>query len=1154
MAALAAAGAIALLMLLVAASPAAAIGGAPCTTLICNPTDDPPTASFTYSPSAPQTGQTVTFTSTSTPGDNVITEYAWDLDGDFDYDDAFGVTAARSFDTAGLKAVRLRVTDQAGNTDTATQGVTVNAPPPPTDGVLRRLPDVQNCFNCRILEYEGGSQRANSVSVFVGPSNRLHVKDTGANIVVDNSQRLSECTQVSGNEVSCPFPRYMDVRTTDGNDSLTVSGGAPYVRFYGGDGNDVLNGTAYNGNLTAEGGEGDDVLSSGPGTDQTSLKGDGGADQLKAPRSGWLAGGDGADDLDARPGSGLTAFSGDSLDGGGGNDTIRGGDAAEGLAGGEGTDTLDGGGNTDKVNGGAGADNLAGGGGSDSVSYRGTAARVEVRLDGQQNDGTAGENDNLAGDIESIVGGSGDDLLVGDGGANALRGGPGADELHGVGGDDDLGGAQDYDGKEGEGNDRLYGGDGNDFLRGDVDPIMSSSAQPLGDDTLDGGPGTDTLRGERGVDTLRGGADGDTLDGGEEGDSMYGEAGNDALNAGNGNDLVDGGGDDDTVNGQGGNDTMAGAGGNDTVDGGDGDDPQVAGSDGNDTVRGGAGNDALLGENGNDTLDGGTGADAMNGGGGTDLIDYSSRQQFVIVSLDGAANDGDRATGVTEGDNAAGENIKGGAGSDTLEGDGAGNLLTGGAGQDSLHGLGGDDWLVSNDLARDTALACGEGNDFAEADRADLSAPSIASNCENATNSNTPPNAAINANPGGNVNKGQTVTFTDATTDDAMPLQSRAWALDGDDQFDDGSGATVTKSFATSGSKTIKLRAVDSDSAYSVGTRTVNVVNRAPTAVISPVTSPLSGQAVTFTSASSSDPDPGETATLTRRWDLDNDGSWDTGETGVTATRTFATPGTRTVRLEVRDTPDSAAHVTTLAVTVQNRAPTARIEQSPAAARPGQAVTLDSAGSSDPDGTVASRRWDLDNDGQFDDSTETSVSQTYAAAGTYTARLEVTDDRGVTDVTARQIAVADPPPATGGSTGGGSGSGGSGTPATPKDTAAPVGSLSFLAQRLGPVISKGFAAKGQSSEAGRLRLDLVLDGKTAKRLKLAKRSVPTVVGTSGNRALGAPGSVKLVARLTTKAKAAFRKVRSVKLTARFVATDGSGNAAAPATRKVTLKR
>jgi glucose/arabinose dehydrogenase len=56
-------------------------------------------------------------------------------------------------------------------------------------------------------------------------------------------------------------------------------------------------------------------------------------------------------------------------------------------------------------------------------------------------------------------------------------------------------------------------------------------------------------------------------------------------------------------------------------------------------------------------------------------------------------------------------------------------------------------------------------------------------------------------------------------------------------------------------------------------------------------------------------------------------------------------------------------------------------------------VSFDGSGSSDPEGGVLTYAWDLDGDGAFDDSTAVKPTRTYAA-GTYTVRLQVTDNAG----------------------------------------------------------------------------------------------------------------------------------------------------------------
>jgi PKD repeat protein len=87
----------------------------------------PPVASFSYSPGAPVAGQTVSFFSTSTDPDSPISTYAWDLDGDGNYNDAGGPSAARAFAT-GSHNVGIMVVDSEGAASFMAQTINVRAP------------------------------------------------------------------------------------------------------------------------------------------------------------------------------------------------------------------------------------------------------------------------------------------------------------------------------------------------------------------------------------------------------------------------------------------------------------------------------------------------------------------------------------------------------------------------------------------------------------------------------------------------------------------------------------------------------------------------------------------------------------------------------------------------------------------------------------------------------------------------------------------------------------------------------------------------------------------------------------------------------------------------------------------------------------------
>jgi uncharacterized repeat protein (TIGR01451 family) len=77
--------------------------------------NQPPTASFTASPSSGPAPLAVTFDGTgSSDPDGDALAYAWDLDGDGAFDDALGATAARTYLSDGNVTVRLQVTDPSG--------------------------------------------------------------------------------------------------------------------------------------------------------------------------------------------------------------------------------------------------------------------------------------------------------------------------------------------------------------------------------------------------------------------------------------------------------------------------------------------------------------------------------------------------------------------------------------------------------------------------------------------------------------------------------------------------------------------------------------------------------------------------------------------------------------------------------------------------------------------------------------------------------------------------------------------------------------------------------------------------------------------------------------------------------------------------------
>jgi Ca2+-binding RTX toxin-like protein len=304
---------------------------------------------------------------------------------------------------------------------------------------------------------------------------------SGAGCVqVPNTSTMSACAVTTG------LKRY-EISTGDGDDRVTISAdtaggttdlGAGADRFTGlgsgsaadavtgGDGTDRLDGVA--GNDLLAGGDGTDTLNGGDGNDAV----DGGTDAdavSGGPGDDLVGGGDGADRVAGDDGN-------DILGGGPGDDQVAGQAGNDVVDGGPGDDTVEFGSTGMPAGGGAGGDELYGGEGVDLLSYNDHTTAIRVTIDEQPGDGSAGEGDNVHGDIETVIGTTLADALTGDASAQ---------DLYGHGGNDTI---------DGGGNDLVNGGTGEDVVRGGAgDDAVEGSA---GGDLLDGGPGRDLFAGD----------------------------------------------------------------------------------------------------------------------------------------------------------------------------------------------------------------------------------------------------------------------------------------------------------------------------------------------------------------------------------------------------------------------------------------------------------------------------------------------------------------------------------------------------------------------------------------------------------------------------------------------------------------------------------
>jgi Ca2+-binding RTX toxin-like protein len=486
---------------------------------------------------------------------------------------------------------------------------------------------------------------------------------------------------------------------SDGNDTLTGSPSAN--RIDGSFGDDHLDGAAGDDELL--GGPGLDALAGGPGDDVLT-------DLDDTPNI--LTGSEGNDVLSGRG----------ALDGGDGNDTLTGDSSDDVLTGGAGDDTLLGKEGADRLDGGGGADLMNGGDQTDWADYSSHASDVHVDMDSQVgDDGSPGEGDTVK-NVENLLGGDGNDVLVGNAEQNTLEGGLGDDvikpgagfdvvtyedhvtpvhaDLDGVSGDDGSAGEHDTLGGDIE---WLVGGQGSDVLAGNG-----------ANNTLSGGKGDEVLRGLGGQDILNGDEGNDALDGGNDsaGDAFRGGAGTDTADFSAWKRRVTISISSDPNPFPGGRDKLAA------------DMENIIGGAANDRLVGNDADNVLRGGGGSDVLDGKSGADVLDGQGGVgDRVDYSSRAAAVTVDLDGeVGDDGEPGEGDTV--SATTEDVFGGLGGDTLTGNNSDNTLRGGPGGDILTGGPGTDLAdysdhtagVTVDLTDTTADqgAAGEGDTLAE--------------------------------------------------------------------------------------------------------------------------------------------------------------------------------------------------------------------------------------------------------------------------------------------------------------------------------------------------------------------------------------------------------------------------------------------------------
>ena len=226
---------------------------------------------------------------------------------------------------------------------------------------------------------------------------------------------------------------------------------------------------------------------------------------------------------------------------------------------------------------------------------------------------------------------------------------------------------------------------------------------------------------------------------------------------------------------------------------------------------------------------------------------------------------------------------------------------------------------------------------------------------------------------------------------------------------------------------------------------------------------------------------------------------------------------------------------------VSDAPPVPSFTVTPNPATVGQTVKFDASGSSDPDGHIVTYAWDLTGDGKTD-TTGSSASTTFAAAGTHAITLTVTDDGGVSASKTTSLVVH---AATGGTPGNGGGSNG-GSNGTTRNAAHLAGTAVHVtaAHRIANVLLHGVRVTVKSTARAHWTVSLIVDRATAKRLHMrVAKGVKLISIGSASRPKLRSGTQSIVVHVKASVRAPLRKLATVHLRVRAIAISSAHRSA-----------
>jgi PKD repeat protein/Flp pilus assembly pilin Flp len=240
-------------------------------------------------------------------------------------------------------------------------------------------------------------------------------------------------------------------------------------------------------------------------------------------------------------------------------------------------------------------------------------------------------------------------------------------------------------------------------------------------------------------------------------------------------------------------------------------------------------------------------------------------------------------------------------------------------------------------------------------------------------------------------------SFTSTSTDSDGTIASASWTFgEPASGSNTATGNSASHTFAAAGNYTVSLTVIDDDGASRTFSKTVTVTTGSTTGSgnVDPVANFASNCTALTCTFSDSSTDDG--TIVTYAWAF---GDSTTGNV-ASPSKTYSAAGTYSVTLTVTDDGGATNSVTkSVTVTSSNNPPVAAISNTCLN------LVCDFSGSDSTDvgGSISSYAWNF---GDSSTGAGISFTKTYAAAGTYTVTLTVTDNLGATNTTTKSVTVA----------------------------------------------------------------------------------------------------------------------------------------------------